>query len=66
MPAFIHATCRCGKRIGWTGTMLDRPRCPKCGYRPPEAELQKAEQQFQADLALLDRRRLSAGEKPED
>lgn len=48
--SFIDATClKCGKRIGWQGTLLDRPSCPKCGFRPPNSELQKAEDEL--DLA---------------
>ena len=41
MPGFIDARCpNCDAKIGWMGRMVDRPACPKCGHRPPQAELE--------------------------
>ena len=49
MSAMIDATCsKCGRRIGWYGTIADRPACPRCGHRPPRAELDAAEAEMQA------------------
>lgn len=53
MSGFIDATCKCGKRIGWCGGMGDRPACPKCGYRPPQAELDASETEMQAMMDRL-------------
>ncbi len=44
MNAMIDASCpRCKKRFGWCGSPANRPACPKCGHRPPQAELDKDE-----------------------
>lgn len=33
--AFIDAACkRCHARIGWYGTVLEHPGCPRCGWKP--------------------------------
>ena len=38
--AFMDATCpKCKRRIGWHGTVLDRPACA-CGHQIDKAELQ--------------------------
>lgn len=56
MSSTIDATCpKCGKRIGWCGEMGDRPACPKCGHRPPQAELDAAQAEMDAALAEMDR-----------
>lgn len=35
-------TCRkCGRRMGWTGKLTDKPTCPKCGEAPSEKELKQ-------------------------
>jgi len=44
----IDAQCKCGKRLGWSGTMRNRPACPACGHRPPQAELDAAADQMDA------------------
>lgn len=47
--AFMDVTCpRCKRRLGWQGNMADRPPC-KCGYRPPQAELEEADRQLQEE-----------------
>lgn len=49
MTAMIDATCpKCRRRIGWCGTMSNRPACPRCGHRPPQPELDAAEAEMQA------------------
>jgi DNA-binding XRE family transcriptional regulator len=54
----IDATCpKCGRRIGWSGKMVDRPKCRRCGHRPPESELAAADlemEEFEKRLAALD------------
>ena len=35
MHAMMDAICEnCGARIGWSGSHLNQPACPKCGRRP--------------------------------
>ncbi len=41
--SFFDATCpKCKKRFGWSGELIDKPTCPKCGHRDDPAGLQKA------------------------
>ncbi len=54
MSAFNDVRCKCGKKIGWMGKASDRPKCPKCGDRPSDSELKKADAQIERDIALLD------------
>lgn len=49
----IDVQCRCGRRLGWSGTMRDRPACPKCGARPPQAELDASADKMEAARELL-------------
>lgn len=52
--AYIDARCRsCRARIGWHGTMLDQPACPRCGWKPDPGQLAAAHRRFQADRRLL-------------
>jgi tRNA(Ile2) C34 agmatinyltransferase TiaS len=47
MSAFVDGRCaKCGKRMGWTGRSVDKPRCPKCLHTPDEKE--------RAELAAAD------------
>jgi len=49
MPGFFDATCpACGGRVGWHGEISDRPACPACGHRPPQADLDEAARRFRA------------------
>ncbi len=32
---FFDATCECGARLGWLGTLADRPPCEECGRPAP-------------------------------
>lgn len=34
----------CGSRMGWTGAVLDKPKCPKCGHKPTTEELEELEE----------------------
>ena len=34
----------CGHAFHWPGAYLAMPPCPKCGWRPPLAELQRLQQ----------------------
>ena len=35
ITAFFDASCpNCQTRIGWYGTLAERPACPYCSYRP--------------------------------
>ena len=44
MAAMIDVSCpKCRRRFGWCGTMRNQPSCPRCGHRPPQAELDAAE-----------------------
>src|SRR5689334_11247246 len=52
----IDAQCeRCRKRFSWTGTILDRPSCPRCGHRVPRERLeadQRRQDRFAGLMAL--------------
>src|ERR1700737_4030596 len=74
MAAMIDVSCpKCNKRFGWGGDMVDRPPCPKCGYRPPQSELEAADKEMEAfalrllthpknaDLATRRQQRVDAG-----
>lgn len=50
----IDAQCKCGKRIGWSGTMRNRPACSRCGFRPPQSDLDAMADKMEADQKLLD------------
>lgn len=42
--SMIDASCpKCGKRFGWSGSMIDRPPCPRCGHQLPKEELEAAD-----------------------
>jgi DNA-directed RNA polymerase subunit RPC12/RpoP len=44
--AFNDAHCsRCGKKISWVGSLLDRPPCPGCGHQIPLEELKRDEEE---------------------
>lgn len=46
--AFFDARCtRCSRKIGWRGRYVDMPMC-RCGYRPPQSELERADSNFAA------------------
>jgi uncharacterized protein (DUF983 family) len=52
--AFNDARCpKCNRRIGWTGSLKNRPPCPGCGYQIPLEELQAAEDEMRAFERLL-------------
>lgn len=41
MSAFIDARCpKCKGHVGWYGSVLDRPPCPKCGHQIPQDQLE--------------------------
>ena len=45
--AFIDACCkRCHARIGWYGTVLEHPGCPRCGWKPAPETLQSDHQKM--------------------
>ncbi len=45
MIAFIDGRCaKCNARIGWSGTLRDKPPCHKCKHKPTEAELKELEE----------------------
>lgn len=49
--AFIDAECvKCKAHIGWVGTMANKPACPDCGHREPQAELDAAEKRMREYL----------------
>lgn len=49
MTAMMDGRCtKCGRRIGWCGTMSNMPACPKCGHRPPQADLDADEAEMEA------------------
>lgn len=56
----MDALCpKCERRIGWSGTLKDRPRC-ECGHRPSDEELER--DQAKVDAAVheaLEWRRLA-------
>ena len=53
----IDVACeKCGRRIGWRGRMADRPACPRCEYRPAQAELEAADAKIQEMQRLLSSR----------
>lgn len=55
--AFMEVTCKkCGGKIGWNGTILDRPACPKCKYRPTEEERKLAQERFDNIMKRAKRR----------
>jgi ribosome-binding protein aMBF1 (putative translation factor) len=40
VSGFYDATCRrCKNKIGWTGELINRPSCPRCGDRPTDEQL---------------------------
>jgi ribosome-binding protein aMBF1 (putative translation factor) len=49
MNAMIDVQCACGKRFGWQGNFADRPPCPRCGARPPQAELDASDLNSEED-----------------
>ena len=58
MPAFYDARCKkCDKKFGWTGQLIDRPPCPRCGDKgPPLSELKKTQEEMDAmEKAILER-----------
>lgn len=62
MPAFVDGTCpKCQMRFGWSGDMIDRPPCPKCGHQLPREELLAVDKELQAAedeiIAFHERRR---------
>jgi PHP family Zn ribbon phosphoesterase len=47
---FFDASCpKCKRRYGWSGTVKDRPPCPKCGYRVPPAPPAKEKERKETD-----------------
>ena len=46
--SFIDATCpKCSKRFGWTGNLVDKPPCPKCGWKDDPEKLKKIQEEMQ-------------------
>lgn len=44
MPALNDATCpKCCHRFGWTGSLTDRPPCPRCKHTIPKSSLLEAQ-----------------------
>lgn len=57
MSGFCDVRCpKCGKKICWRGTCVDRPKCPnpKCQHRPPQAELEKADAEMDRFIAQME------------
>ena len=54
MPSMIDAQCpKCRKRFGWSGRMVDKPACPRCGHADPREELEAADQEMDELRRLL-------------
>ncbi len=52
--AFIDAICRsCRKRIGWFGRAVDQPACPRCGWKPDPASLERDQAEMDAYREIL-------------
>ncbi len=52
--AMLDATCpKCNRRIGWYGTVLDRPACRHCGHQIDRAALQADHDQVAEFRRLL-------------
>jgi DNA-binding transcriptional regulator YiaG len=50
----IDATCpKCKKRIGWQGSMLDQPACPRCGTQAQVEDLSALQQLLDQDHRLI-------------
>ena len=45
MIGMYDASCTCGKRFGWQGTLADKPPCPKCGKydKPSRSDIDQIE-----------------------
>jgi hypothetical protein len=54
---FFDATCKCGKRIGWSGEYKDRPPCPKCGAPAPELDPEEERAIAKMEAEILKRMR---------
>ena len=53
--AMFDASCpKCRKRFGWSGGMLDKPPCPRCGHVTPRAELEAEKARMDRFAALMD------------
>ncbi len=60
MGGFMDGTCpKCKKRFGWTGRVVDRPACPKCGHKVDLSELESDEREIKdfENLLRANRRR---------
>lgn len=53
MSGMFDAQCKCGKRFGWAGSVKDRPPCPRCGYRPDQADLEATDKAMEEMRQLL-------------
>ena len=51
--AMFDATCSCGRRIGWSGKVTDRPPCPSCGRRPSDVDLERDAKHVDELFAML-------------
>lgn len=41
---FFDATCtNCKRKVGWSGSYLDRPPCPRCGHKLTKEELEEGD-----------------------
>ena len=50
MNAMIDVCCyKCQRRFGWAGCYEDRPSCPRCGFRPPQEELEAIDRKWDED-----------------
>ena len=51
MNAHYDVSCKkCRRRYGWFGRVSQQPKCPKCGFRPSQIELDKAEKDFEKQV----------------
>lgn len=59
MIALLDATCpKCKKRFGWSGSLMNRPPCPKCGHTIPKEELEADQKELdKLEQELLERKR---------
>ncbi len=51
----IDAQCpKCKHRYGWTGELVHKPPCPRCGHQVPRAQLEADQRRLERSMQLLE------------